>query len=74
MKDIDFTRKDFYKSSALFVFLMIIYLMAHYKFQLEFFSVLHDAFLFGVILGLFKLLRKSKDDQQNYLFPNIFFI
>ncbi|KXO86397.1 hypothetical protein AYK86_14485 [Acinetobacter venetianus] len=74
MNDIEFDKKDFYKSNKLFLILVIVYLLAQYKFQLDVLNILHDLLLFGVIVGLFKLLRNTQQDQQNYLIPNIMFI
>ncbi|KXZ63291.1 hypothetical protein AVENLUH7437_02751 [Acinetobacter venetianus] len=74
MNDIEFDKKDFYKSNKLFLILVIVYLLAQYKFQLDVLNILHDLLLFGVTVGLFKLLRNTQQDQQNYLIPNIMFI
>ncbi|EEY92011.1 Uncharacterised protein [Acinetobacter junii] len=74
MNDIKFDKKDFYKSNKLFLILVIVYFLAQYKFQLDVLNILHDLLLFGVTVGLFKLLRNTQQDQLNYLIPNIMFI
>jgi hypothetical protein len=74
MNDIEFDKKDFYKSNKLFLILVIVYLLAQYEFQLDVVNILHDLLLFGVTVGLFKLLRNTQQDQLNYLIPNITFI
>lgn len=74
MNNIEFDKKDFYKSNKLFLILVIVYLLAQYKFQLDVLNILHDLLLFGLTVGLFKLLRNTQQDQLNYLIPNIIFI
>ena len=74
MNDIEFDKKDFYKSNKLFLILVIVYFLAQYKFQLDVLNILHDLLLFGVTVGLFKLLRNTQQDQLNYLIPKIMFI
>ncbi|HAV57807.1 MAG: hypothetical protein A2003_01070 [Acinetobacter sp. GWC1_38_13] len=74
MNDIEFDKKDFYKSNKLFLILVIVYFLAQYKFQLDVLNILHDLLLFGVTVGLFKLLRNIQQDRLNYLIPNIMFI
>lgn len=74
MNDIEFDKKDFYKSNKLFLILVIVYFLAQYKFQLDVLNILHDLLLFGVTVGLFNLLRNIQQDRLNYLIPNIMFI
>lgn len=53
----------------IFISLLFIYANTNYRFKLEFFSILHDLSLFGVIIGLLFLFKEETEEHRKLYVP-----
>jgi hypothetical protein len=48
----------------MFILLLIIYANTNYRFKSDFFNILHDVSLFGVIMGLMFLFKEETQEHR----------
>lgn len=53
----------------IFILLMIIYANTNYRFKSDFFNILHDVSLFGVIMGLMFLFKEETQEHRKLYIP-----